>query len=180
LKAALVVLLVVLAVGVPSHDASSATATAYQPSGPDAPRTSWEGVAIVVNQRNPVDNMTLWQLRQVFSGERHWWGNRRHIALVTLPRGAAERLTVLRVIYRMSETDLEKEFFFGKFRGEFSSRPTTLPTPEDVRKFVSGRPGAIGFLRASDVDASLKVVRINGLLPEDDGYPMRLRVRIAK
>jgi len=45
---------------------------------------------------------------------------------------------------------------------------------------VGATPGAVGYLRASDVDNSVKVVRVNGLLPEDDGYPLRLRARPPK
>jgi hypothetical protein len=45
---------------------------------------------------------------------------------------------------------------------------------------VGTTPGAVGYLRASDVDDSVKVVRVNGLLPDDDGYPMRLRARLPK
>ena len=95
-------------------------------------------------------------------------------------RGTPERQTVLRVIYRMNDGDLDKYFFWSVYRGEFPSYPTTLATPVEVRKFVSKMPGAIGYLRASDVDNSVKVVRVNGLLPGDDGYPLRLRARPAK
>jgi hypothetical protein len=80
----------------------------------------------------------------------------------------------------MNDSDLDKYFFFGVFRGEFSTSPTTLAEPGDVRKYVASTPGAIGYLRASDVDASLKIVRINGLLPGDDGYPLHLRARPTK
>jgi hypothetical protein len=45
---------------------------------------------------------------------------------------------------------------------------------------VVSTPGALGYLRLSDVDDSVKIVRVNGLLPEDDGYPLRLRVRRPK
>jgi hypothetical protein len=38
----------------------------------------------------------------------------------------------------------------------------------------------MGYLRASDVDDSVKVVRVNGLLPEEDGYPLRVRARQRK
>jgi len=180
MKAALSVLLLVMAVGAPLDEASSKAPFPQQPHSLIAPRVSWEGLAIVVNQKNPIDNVTLGQLRQIFSGEKKWWSSRRRVTLVAMPRGTAERQTVLRVIYRMNNSDLDKYFFLGVFRGEFSTSPTTLATPGDVRKFVVKTPGALGYLRASDVNSSLKVVRVNGLLPEDDGYPLRLRSRPAR
>lgn len=180
MKAALGVLLFMMAVGAPLHEALSETYSLQTPRSATAPTTSWEGLAIVVNPKNPVSNVTFWQLREIFSGERRWWSNHRRVRLVALPRGAAERQTVLRTLYRMNDNDLDKFFFFGVYRGEFTTSPTTLASPGEVKKFVASTPGAIGYLRASDVGTSLKVVRINGLLPEDDGYPLRLHTRWAK
>jgi hypothetical protein len=39
-------------------------------------------------------------------------------------------------------------------------------------KFIFNAPGAIGYLRASDVDESVKVLRIDGHLPNDRDYTL--------
>jgi hypothetical protein len=52
--------------------------------------------------------------------------------------------------------------------------PKTLNTPVGVCKFVFNVPGAIGYVRASDVDDSVRVVRIDGHLPEDREYDLRI------
>jgi phosphate transport system substrate-binding protein len=140
----------------------------------------WEGIAIVVDRNNPVNNVSLTELRELFFGDRRWWSHDRPITLVTMERGSAERKTVLRAIYKMNEKAFEKYFFFEVFRGELPDGPTELSTASDVKDFVSRKPGSVGYLRASDVDSSVKVLRIDGLLPDDDGYPLRLRVRKAK
>ena len=44
-----------------------------------------------------------------------------------------------------------------------------------VRKFIFNVPGAIGYLRKSDVDATVKIVRIDGLDPEDKDYKLRVQ-----
>jgi ABC-type phosphate transport system substrate-binding protein len=187
MKAALSTLLLAIVVGLYLGSASTSAKTLsfaphplQQEHGTVARSSPWEGLAIVVNRNNPVDNMTLWQLRNVFLGEKRWWSGNRRVVPVTLPRGAAERQTMHRVVDQMTDADLDKYFFFGVYRGELFTTPTIQRTPKDVRAFVSGHPGAIGYLRASDLDDSLKVVRINGLLPEDDGYPLRLPKRVAK
>jgi hypothetical protein len=46
-----------------------------------------------------------------------------------------------------------------------------------VRKFVFNVPGAIGYLRPEDVDDSVKVVRIDGHLPSDAEYPLKIAER---
>jgi ABC-type phosphate transport system substrate-binding protein len=130
-----------------------------------------------VNRNNPTTNVTLPQLRAMFLGERKWWTCRYRITLAAMRPGTPERQTVLRVIYNMDDRDLDRYFLYQEFKGEAPTAPTTLRTPAEVKKFVVSKPGALGYLRASDIDDSVKVVRVNGLLPEDDGYPLRLRVR---
>jgi hypothetical protein len=49
-----------------------------------------------------------------------------------------------------------------------------------VRKFVFNVPGAIGYLRASDVDGSVKVIKVSGHRPEEADYPLRIEVRASK
>jgi phosphate transport system substrate-binding protein len=176
LKGALSILLFVMAIGVPTHKTSSKTVSLQMP-GSMTTRNSWEGLAIVVNPKNPIDDVRLAELREIFSGDRRWWSHQRRVRLVAMPAAATERQTVLRVLYQMSKSDLDKYFFLGVFRGDFAPNLTTVATAGDVKKFVASTPGAIGYLRASDVDHSLKVVRVNGLLPDDDGYPLRLRTR---
>jgi ABC-type phosphate transport system substrate-binding protein len=152
---------------------------AFATSGAAA-RAPWEGLAIVVNRKNPTTNLSLTQLRRVFLGEKHLWPNGRRVVLTSMRRGSPERQTILRVIYKMDDATLDKYFLYQVFKGETATSPTTLQTPADVKKFVVNTPGAMGYLRESDVDESVKVVRVNGLLPKEDGYPLRLRARPHK
>ena len=136
-----------------------------------------EAIAIVVNQENSVDNLTMKDLRTVFLGERSHWANGRRITLVMLEPGQLERKAILRDIYRMSESDFNRHFLQGLFTGEVFVSPKTLATPVGVRKFIFNVPGAIGYVRASDVDSTVKVIRIEGRLPDDKDYTLRLLPR---
>jgi ABC-type phosphate transport system substrate-binding protein len=129
-----------------------------------------QSLAIVVNRSNPIDNLSFGELRKIFLGERSHWPNGHRIAVVMLNYGQPERQTVLRLIYRMDEDGYQDHVLRGMFRGDVFVAPKTLASPEILRKFVFNAPGAIGFLRASDVDDSVKVVRIDGLRPEEENY----------
>jgi len=134
-----------------------------------------ESVAIVVNQENTVENLAIKDLRSIFMGERSHWPNGRRITLVMMEPGQVERKAILRDIYRMNEADFSRHFLQGLFTGEVFVSPKTLASPVGVRKFIFNVPGAIGYVRASDVDSTIKVVRIDGRLPDDKDYQLRLQ-----
>lgn len=174
------VVLITVVFSLPSADASKVTLSPVQAFTARPSHAGWEGLAIVVNRNNPTTNVTLPQLRAMFFGERKYWPNGRRVTLTSLRQGTAERQTILRVIYKMDERALRREFFHEAFKGEPVTRRATLPTPAEMKKFVVNTPGAVGYLRSSDVDDSVRVVRVNGLMPGDDGYPLRLRAREQK
>jgi ABC-type phosphate transport system substrate-binding protein len=139
-----------------------------------------QSLAIVVNRSNPIDNLSFNELRKIFRGERSHWPNGHRIALLMLNYGQPERETVLRLVYRMDEDGYQDHVLRGMFRGDVFVAPKTLASPEILRKFVFNAPGAIGYLRASDVDDSVKVVRIDGLLPEEEDYRLPIDERSRK
>lgn len=133
-----------------------------------------QALAIVVNRANPVDSLSFGELRKIFLGDRNHWPNGRRVAVAMLDYGQPERQTVLRLIYRMDENGYQDHLLRGMFRGNVFVAPKTLSSPEILRKFVFNAPGAIGYLRARDVDDSVKVLRIDGLLPEDKDYRLQI------
>lgn len=139
-----------------------------------------QNLAIVVNLSNSVDNLSMAELRKVFLGERNHWPNGRRITLVMMESGQPERAVVLRDIYQMNETDFNNHFLHGVFTGELLVSPKILATPVGVRKFIFNVPGAIGYLRASDLDSSVKAVRIDERGPDDKGYKLHVPPRSPK
>jgi len=136
-----------------------------------------ESLAIIVNRENPIENLSMAELRTVFLGERSHWPNGRRITLVMMEPGQPERDTLLRDVCHMSESDLRRRYLQGLLTGEVLVSPKTLASPAGVRKFVFNVPGAIGYLRPEDVDDSVKVIRIDGHLPRDAEYLLKIAER---
>lgn len=147
---------------------------------PPAQVNADQNLAIIVNQANTVDDISLKELRTVFLGERSHWPNGRRITLVMMDPGMLERKAVLRDICRMSETEFSRHFLQGLFTGEVFVSPKTLSTPTGVRKFIFNVPGAIGYVRASDIDTTVKVIKVNGHAVDDPDYPLRIEARASK
>jgi ABC-type phosphate transport system substrate-binding protein len=140
----------------------------------DRPREAEYALAIVVNRANPIENVSSAELRNIFLGTRSHWPNGRKIAVTMLDYERPERKAVLRLIYRMDESGYRNHFLKEVYRGDVFSAPKTLASPVVMRKFVFNAPGAIGYLRWSDVDESVKVLRIDGHLPDDKDYPLQI------
>jgi ABC-type phosphate transport system substrate-binding protein len=136
-----------------------------------------ESLVIIVNRENPIENISMSDLRTIFLGERSHWPNGRRITLVMMEPGQSERDTLVRDVCRMSESDLRRRYLQGLLTGEVLVSPKTLATPIGVRKFVFNVPGAVGYLRPEDVDDSVKVIRIDGHLPGDPEYPLKIEER---
>lgn len=160
--------------GVPHHAARAGIPPHGESDSPEG------NLAILVNTTNPVDNLSLPELRKVFLGERSHWPNGRRITLVMLEPGQPERKALIREVCQMTESDFSRHFLQGVFTGEVLVSPKTLSSPAGARKFVFNVPGAIGFVRASDVDSSVKVIRVDGRLPGDKEYGLRIRPRAAE
>ena len=141
---------------------------------PDAPAggTRRDSLAIIVNRTNPVENFSFAELRQYFLGERTHWPNGRRVKLVMRDAPRPEREAVLRLIYEMREQDFHAHFLRAKFTGELLEEPRLLDTTSRVINFVFLQPDALAYVRADEASHSVKVVRLDGLLPGDPGYKL--------
>ncbi len=147
---------------------------AHAGSAPNETSPREHNLAIIVNTSNPIDSLSMSELRKVFLGERRYWPNGRRITLVMMEPGQPERKALIREVCQMNETDFSHHFLHGLFTGEVFVTPKTLASPVGVRKFVFNVPGAIGYVRATDVDSTVKVIRVDGRLPDDKDYSLRI------
>ena len=139
-----------------------------------------DSLAIVVNRSNPVDSLSFPELRKIFMGEQDHWSNGRRITVVMMEPGRVERQAVLAQIYKMDEKDFNQYFLHNMFTGELHAAPKALGSSTEVLKFVFNIPGAIGYLKPSEVNDSVKVVRIDSRLPGEKDYAIRLHGKSAK
>ena len=132
-----------------------------------------EAVAIVVHPDVPVDDLSFDELRSIFLGEQQFWPDRSRITVLVRAPVARERDMVLDRIYQMDE-DRYRQYWIAKmFRAEVASGPQIVFSNDMARELVTVIAGSIAFVPASAVGPGLKVVRIDGKLPEDPNYPLR-------
>jgi hypothetical protein len=129
-------------------------------------------VAVIVNLSNPVTDLSLKELRSILMMQRTQWPNGRRITVALHEPGYPEREVVLRRVYRMNEAAFTRHFLHATFTGQIPNGPRQLATSDGLRRFVVNVPSAVGFVRLTDVDASVKMVSINGQAAGATGYAL--------
>lgn len=133
-----------------------------------------EDLAIVVHKANAISDLSFIELVKIFKQERQQWGDGHKIYLLMRAAGTPEKTLVLSKIYRMrSDGELKKFWLERLFREEIAAFPKVMDSGDSVKEFVSQVPNAIGFVRASEVDERVKVLRLDGKLPGEPSYPLR-------
>ena len=140
-----------------------------------APPAIWAAagdVAIVVHSQVPVDNLSFGDLRKVFLGERQYWPSNLRVTLLIRAPAVREREVVLKTIYQMGEAQFRQYWVSKVFRADTASGPKIVYSNGMVAELVANIPGAIAFLDATQVPKGMKVLKVDGHLPGEPGYPL--------
>jgi phosphate transport system substrate-binding protein len=128
-------------------------------------------VAVVVNPKNPISNITKSELRKVFAGEKRTWAGGLSIKLVVRVTGSYERVVLLRLL-GMSESEYKQYWIAQVFRGEAQAEPVALFSNGMQKEAIGALPGAIALVMVGDVKTGMKVIKVDGLMPGATGYPL--------
>jgi hypothetical protein len=117
-----------------------------------------------------VDELSADGLRRLFLGQA-----------TTFPTGARARLAThtgsadafCREALGLQREVVRSRWMAMTFRGEATTIPSDYASPDDVKRFVREHADAIAYIPLADVDASVKVLRIEGKRPADPSYLLR-------
>ena len=130
-------------------------------------------VAIVVHKDTDVEDLSLSELRNIFLANQQFWPNRTRITLLVRAPKSEERDFVLNTIYEMDEAQFRQYWIAKMFRAEVPRGPKIVFSTDMMLELVIAIPGSISFVSAAEVTDNVRVVRIDGKLPTDPGYPLR-------
>ncbi len=116
-----------------------------------------DGLAIIVHPRNPLDNITIEQVKSIFLGEITTWeslnGQQKAITVVVREEGSGTRGAF-------------QELVMGKSR--ITKKAIVQDSNGTVREIVSRDPNAIGFISLGLVNESVKALALNGVKPTEE------------
>lgn len=128
-----------------------------------------EPLAVVVAEGSSLKVLSLYQLKQIYLGETIQNPSGRRI--VPLNRGGKtpERLGFDQSVLGMTAEEATRYWIDRRIRGQ-SGSPKAVDPASLVQKLVERLPGAIAYVRVSEVAAGVRVLVIDGKRPGEVGY----------
>jgi hypothetical protein len=130
-------------------------------------------VAIAVHPDTQISELSMAQLRKIFLADQQFWPDKTRITLLVKAPGAIERELVLDRIYMMNETQYRKYWIAKMFRAEVPSGPKLVFSSNMALELITAIKSSITFLNADEITDNIKVLRIDGFMPHEQGYPLR-------
>lgn len=116
-----------------------------------------DGIAIVVNPENPVKDLTREQIRRIYAGEITNWkevgGEDRDVNAFTREEGSGTRGAFEDMVMKNSR---------------ISSKVGVQNSTGSLRTVVAGDPQAVAYISLGNVNDSVKLIAVEGVIPEDD------------
>ena len=113
-----------------------------------------DAIAIIVHPENPIIDLSLSQIRQVFAGKIRSWneigGHLRPIVLVTREEGSGTREAFQKMVMEKEEINLEA---------------LVQDSNGAIRQVVGSDPNAIGYISLGLVNETVKALKISGVQP---------------
>jgi len=132
-----------------------------------------DDIAVVVNKANAADDLTKAQIKKILLGEQPSWPGGKKVVIVLRPPGQADRGAVLRAICGMTEAEFNDHLMKANFSGDTGAAPKIAQSPLAVRQLVMTTPGAIAFLRVSEINDTVKPVKVDGVAAGAPDYVIK-------
>jgi ABC-type phosphate transport system substrate-binding protein len=142
-------------------------------SGQARSQTRATDMAVVVNPSTPISDLSMAEVRKVFRGDRQYWTKDVPVVLLIRAPRSRERDVILKTLYEMTESQFKQYWIAKIFRAEATAAPKIVYSNDMAKELVSVIPGAIAFIPEGDVAEGLKIVKIDGRLPGERGYPLK-------
>jgi hypothetical protein len=128
-------------------------------------------LVVAVGRGSSLSEMSLRDLKRLYLGQHLTDPSGQKIVSLNQPPGVPSRVHFDERVLNMSPDEVARFWIDRKIRGQ-APAPRSVAPVELLIRVIAELPGALGYLFESDVDARVKVLPIEGKVPESPGYPL--------
>jgi ABC-type phosphate transport system substrate-binding protein len=124
-------------------------------------------LAVVADAANSTTNLTSAELVKIFNVHTRNWPDGRPITIVLRDPSSADMQLVVRKVFNMTAD--EARAFVQAHPGSI----VVADSDDAIQRFVANTRGAIGVVDLYSLTKDVRVVKIDGKLPVEQGYLLR-------
>lgn len=119
-------------------------------------------IAVIVNKANPASALDSSELRPIFQTRKMSWGSGGDAVPIDLPESNPLRIEFDEAVLGLDTDRVARYWKDRKIRGG-ARPPMQVPSSAAALKAVAAKEGAVGYVKASEANATVKIVaRISG------------------
>jgi len=127
-----------------------------------------EPTAIIVNKNSPLKELTWGELARIYKGRMTKWPNGKTIVATNRPVRSPIRKTFYKKVLGAKPT---KQFL--KPGSPIPFKTKRLKSDRATLKFIARVPHTIGYILLSAADKTVKILAIEGHLPQSKDYKLQ-------
>ncbi len=128
-------------------------------------------LAVFVAKDSPIQNLKMTELRRVFTNaDDSGFSGQRSTPFNHTAR-SVDRIGFDQTVLHMTPEEVSRFWIDRKIRG-LPGPPRAVDSLSQLLRLVSRSDGGIGYARPQQVTADVRVIRVDGKLPSESGYPL--------
>jgi len=129
-------------------------------------------LAVFVAKDSTLQNLKMTELRRIFTNaDDSGFSGQRSVPFNHTAR-SDDRVGFDQTVLRMDPDEVSRFWIDRKIRG-LPGPPRAVDSLSALLRLVSRTSGGIGYARPNQVTSDVRVIRINGKLPSEAGYPLQ-------
>jgi hypothetical protein len=128
-------------------------------------------LAVVVAKASPVQELTVAELRRIFTSEGDSDSSGQRYVPFNHPPHTTDRMSFDQAVLGMSADDVSQFWIERRIKG-LPGPPRSVDSLSLLLRLIARLPGGIGYARPAQLTGEVRAVRVNGKLPSDARYPL--------
>ena len=129
-----------------------------------------KNIAVVVSPGSKLSDVSLADLAKLSKGVQKTWPDGKNFTLVMKDPGSPDMRAAAQKLFGVAPGEIKA--LIAKLN-EPRITVKIVDNDEDLLRTVEATPGAVGIIDVYSINSSVKVLRVDGKLPFDLGYPLK-------